>query len=160
MKEEGNSLKNYFSKEVIKLNYMQYPAQQQQYGGNTRPVYQSNGWNNRIRPVSSIEEVRAASIDFDGSVFYFSDLANKRIYTKQINLDGTAQLNMYELKETPIMEQPIVDTSKFVTRGEFDEVINRLKNYLNSISIEKTEPAVENGPSTTKPEKSERSFDF
>jgi hypothetical protein len=53
-------------------------------------VYQPNGWNNRIRPVSSIEEVRAASIDFDGSVFYFSDLANKRIYTKQINLDGTA----------------------------------------------------------------------
>ena len=67
---------------------------------------------------------------------------------------------MYELKETPIMEQPIVDTSNFVTRGEFDEVINRLKNYLNSLSIEKTEPAVENGPSTTKPEKSERSFDF
>ena len=37
------------------------------------------------RPVSSIEEVRAASIDFDGSVFYFPDIANKRIYTKQIN---------------------------------------------------------------------------
>ena len=141
---------------------MQYPAQQQQqqYAGNTRPVYQPNGWNNRIRPVSSIEEVRAASIDFDGSVFYFSDLANKRIYTKQINLDGTAQLNMYELKETPIMEQPIVDTSKFVTRGEFDEAMNRFKNYLNSFSIEKTEPAVENDPSATKPEKSERSFDF
>ena len=67
---------------------------------------------------------------------------------------------MYELKETPIMEQPIVDTSKFITRGEFDEVMNRFKNYLNSISIEKTEPAVENDPSATKPEKSERSFDF
>jgi hypothetical protein len=72
-------------------------------------------------------------IDFDGSVFYFSDLANKKIYTKQINLDGTASLNMYELKETPIMEQPIVDTSNFVTRGEFEDVVNRLKNYLNSL---------------------------
>ena len=140
---------------------MQYPAQQQQYAGNTRPVYQPNGWNNRIRPVSSIEEVRAASIDFDGSVFYFSDLANKRIYTKQINLDGTAQLNMYELKETPIAAaaQP-VDISDFVTRSEFEEVMNRMKNYLNSFSIEKMEPAVENVPSATKPEKSERSFDF
>lgn len=126
----------------------------------TRPAYQPNGWNNRIRPVSSIEEVRAASIDFDGSVFYFSDLANKRIYTKQINLDGTAQLNMYELKETPIMEQPIVDASKFVTRNEFDEVMNRFKNYLNSFSIEKTEPAAANAPASPKPEKSERSFDF
>lgn len=36
------------------------------------------------RPVSSLEEVRATGIDFDGSVFYFPDIANKRIYTKQI----------------------------------------------------------------------------
>ena len=121
-------------------------------------MYQSGGWNNRIRPVSSIEEVRAALIDFDGSVFYFSDLANKRIYTKQINLDGTALLNMYELKETPIMEQPIVDTSNFVTRNEFEEVVNRLKNYLNSITVEKTEPAAASVPMTQEPEK--RSFDF
>ncbi len=158
MKEKGNS-KIFFEKEVIKLNYMQYPAQQQQYGGTTRPVYQSNGWNNRIRPVSSIEEVRAASIDFDGSVFYFSDLANKRIYTKQINLDGTAQLNMYELKETPIAAaaQP-VDISNFITRNEFEEVINRMKNYLNSLSIEKTEAPVANEQVTPEPEK--RSFDF
>ena len=145
----------------MKLNYMQYPTQQQQvqYGGNTRPVYQQNGWNNRIRPVSSIEEVRAASIDFDGSVFYFSDLANKRIYTKQINLDGTAQLNMYELKETPIAAaaQP-VDTSNFVTRNEFEEVMNRVKNYLDSLSIEKTEPAAANAPVNQEPVK--RSFDF
>lgn len=36
------------------------------------------------RPVSSLEEVRATGIDFDGSIFYFPDIANKRIYTKQI----------------------------------------------------------------------------
>jgi hypothetical protein len=51
-----------------------------------------------VRPVSSIEEVRACPIDFDGSVFYFTDVANKRIYTKQINLDGTVAINLYELK--------------------------------------------------------------
>lgn len=34
------------------------------------------------RMVSSLEEARATSIDFDGSVFYFPDLANKKIYTK------------------------------------------------------------------------------
>ena len=38
------------------------------------------------RTVSSIDEARASTIDFDGSVFYFPDLANKRIYTKQINM--------------------------------------------------------------------------
>lgn len=53
------------------------------------------------RPVSSLEEVRATGIDFDGSVFYFPDIANKRIYTKQIGMDGTAILNMYEQKPLP-----------------------------------------------------------
>jgi hypothetical protein len=57
------------------------------------------------RLVSSLEEARATSIDFDGSVFYFPDLANRRIYTKQINLDGTATLNMYELRELPLTNE-------------------------------------------------------
>ena len=156
--EEGKKLLKLLLKEVIKLNYMQYPAQQQQYGGTSRPGYQPSGWNNRIRPVSSIEEVRAASIDFDGSVFYFSDLANKRIYTKQINLDGTAQLNMYELQETPIMEQPTVDTSNFITRSEFEEAMSRLKNYLTPTSIETTETAPKSD--AIKPQPGVRSFDF
>ena len=79
------------------------------------------------RPVSSLEEARASGIDFDGSVFYFPDLANKRIYTKQINLDGTATLNMYELKELPSMA---VDSSAFITRQEFNEAMEALRNSL------------------------------
>jgi hypothetical protein len=62
--------------------------------------------------VSSLEEARATSIDFDGSIFYFPDIANKCIYTKQINIDGTANLQMYELKEIPReikMEQIPID---------------------------------------------------
>jgi hypothetical protein len=53
-------------------------------------------------PVSSFDEARATSIDFDGSVFFFPDIGNKRIYTKQINIDGTSTLNVYELRTTPI----------------------------------------------------------
>ena len=79
------------------------------------------------RPVSSIDEARASSIDFDGTVFYFPDLANKRIYTKQINLDGTASLLMYELKEIPVSNQP-----NFVTREEFENTITQLKNLLTT----------------------------
>ena len=77
------------------------------------------------RPVSSIEEARASSVDFDGSVFYFPDLANKCIYTKQINLDGTATLLMYELKEIPVPSQP-----NFVTREEFENTIAQLQKIL------------------------------
>ena len=78
------------------------------------------------RPVSSIEEARAQTIDFDGSIFFFPDLANRRIYTKQINMDGTASLNVYELQELPI-EPQIPSMNNFITREEFEAVINQLK---------------------------------
>ena len=77
------------------------------------------------RPVSSIEEVRAQTIDFDGSVFYFPDLANKRIYTKQINLDGTATLCLYEVKELPVP-----DNVNFITRQEFEQALQELRAAL------------------------------
>ncbi len=58
-------------------NYSYYPQAPQNQ--NVRfPTYTGL----KGRPVSSIEEARAQSIDFDGSVFYFPDIANKRIYTK------------------------------------------------------------------------------
>ena len=80
------------------------------------------------RLVSSIEEARAQTIDFDGSVFYFPDLANHRIYTKQINLDGTSTLNMYELKEIP-MQMPI-ENSDFITRQEFEQAMNPIRQMI------------------------------
>lgn len=99
------------------------------------------------RPVSSLEEARAAAIDFDGSVFFFPDLANKRIYTKQINLDGTASMNMYEYKEVPT---EAFNSSNFVTRQEFDETLNDIKSALNMIAQQtqqqKQQPKVEEQP--------------
>lgn len=77
------------------------------------------------RPVSSIDEARAMTIDFDGSVFYFPDLANNRIYTKQINMDGTVSLLMYELKEIPSSSPTNAD---YITRQEFEAVVAQLKN--------------------------------
>lgn len=80
----------------------------------------------RGRPVASIEEVKATTIDFDGSIFFFPDLANKRIYTKQINMDGTASLFMYELKEMPVPS----NSGQYITREEFEFAINQLKDNL------------------------------
>ena len=91
-------------------------------------AYQSPYLKGRL--VSSFEEAKAASIDFDGSIFYFPDLANRKIYTKQINLDGTATLNMYEMKELPIATQQSVDSSIYVTQEEFEQAINKLRADL------------------------------
>ena len=96
------------------------------------------------RLVSSLEEARATSIDFDGSIFYFPDLANKRIYTKQINIDGTATLCVYELIENPIQKEDSVlvpSIEKFVTREEFERVLKQLE-----LLQKPTEPAVSELP--------------
>ena len=77
------------------------------------------------RPVSSIEEARAMQIDFDGSLFIFPDIANKKIYTKQIGMDGSAILNMYELKDIPTFS-----TNDFITREEFEKAVTALKDAL------------------------------
>ena len=47
-------------------------------------------------------------------MFYFPDLANKKIYTKQINYDGTSTLNVYEYK--PIANDM---TPQYVTRATY-----------------------------------------
>ena len=117
-------------------NYNYYPQQTQQVRPvMTQPVYQSYMQPGQLpmslkgRLVSSLEEARASSIDFDGSVFYFPDLANKRIYTKQINIDGTASLYVYELREMPVQKEDsgfIPSVEKFVTREEFERVLAQL----------------------------------
>lgn len=90
------------------------------------------------RPVSGLEEVRAAAVDFDGTVSFFPDLANGKIYTKQCNIDGTASLNMYELKEIPT--QPQVDSFDYVTREEFKQTMTALKQILAQANLVKESP--------------------
>lgn len=84
------------------------------------------------RPVSSLEEVRAAQIDFDGSLFLFPDLAHNRIYTKQISLDGTASLNVYELSQLPTTSNN-VDAGNYVTRTEFEDAVAQIKEAFNQV---------------------------
>lgn len=88
------------------------------------------------RPVASIEEARVSMIDFDGSVFYFPDVANQKIYTKQINLDGTASLKVYQLVENP---QTNINNSSFelpdnlVTKEEFDKTVSQLLEEIKNL---------------------------
>ena len=119
-----------------------YPQQQVQQSTTIRSIPQQFGLKGR--PVSSLEEARATSIDFDGSIFFFPDLANRRIYTKQINMDGTATLNMYELKEIPTVNTTATVNTNFVTREEFEEVINSIQQLIAAPPVEEIpEPRVE-----------------
>lgn len=132
------------------MNYNTYPQQQyfqQQnnlgYTNSYRPAQYpwlsaAAGSMQQVRPVSSIEEVKAYPIDFDGSMFYFPDVANKRIYTKVINNDGTATINLYELKELTSADQS--PDSSYVTKEELEKEINMLKESFEAllINVQKT----------------------
>ena len=89
------------------------------------------------RPVSSLEEARAAQIDLDGSVHIFPDLANKKIYTKTINVDGTASFNVFALDESG---QAVAEAS-YVTHAELEDAIKKVIAGLNQ-GVSSKEPAV------------------
>lgn len=85
----------------------------------------------KCRPVSSYDEAKASMIDLDGSMFVFTDIANKKIYTKQIMLDGTAELKTYELVEQNKTEiEHKSNDCECVSKHEFEEVIGKLKKQI------------------------------
>ena len=108
--------------------------------------YFNNGLNNsmnlqnnqyqflKCRPVSSKEEARAAQIDFDGSLWVFTDIGNGKIYTKQISNDGTAAFKTYTFTKD---ENPYSSSSEYVTKEEFNKVISSLIAAIPKTSEEK-----------------------
>lgn len=89
------------------------------------------------RPVVSIDEARASQIDLDGSLYVFPDLGNKKIYTKQINLDGTATFNVFELTEpSEAQSQPT-----YVTKEELDEILTQFRVSLQTPKQQSTKAA-------------------
>ena len=80
------------------------------------------------RVVTSIDEVKGAMIDLDGGVHVFTDFGNHKIYTKQINLDGTATINTYSLDTPTTADPPVV-----VNKEEFDQVVQSLNRKVASL---------------------------
>ena len=132
---QNNFLGGYAYPSATAGNYL--PKEQQP----TTPVYpsQANQFNGfKGRPVNSIEEVKATIIDLDGSLYIFTDIGNKKIYTKQINLDGTATLNTYSLLEEnkeikeEIPQPQIAKQIEYVSKEEFNQALSQIKEYLGS----------------------------
>lgn len=94
------------------------------------------------RPVVSIDEARASQIDLDGSLYVFPDLGNKRIYTKQINMDGTATFNIFEL--APPAPQASEAQTEYITRAQLDEILMEFKETLTQSKTPKSTPAQNN----------------
>lgn len=116
---------------------------EQQYG-----TYQTNNYqmqNNQQmgamqvlkgRPVSSYDEAKASMIDLDGSLFVFPDIANKRIYTKQIMLDGSAELKVYALQDgtgSDMKHECVEEKEGYVLKRDFDKAVRDLKKQIKEL---------------------------
>ena len=82
----------------------------------------------KCRPVSSKDQARAFQIDLDGSLWVFTDVGNGKIYTKQVNNDGTATFKTYVFSKD---ENPYGST-EYVTKEEFNKVIQTLVASIQS----------------------------
>lgn len=122
---------------MVYNNNQMNQQQQMFYRNNVIPAnaYMNNNIMLKGKPVSSLEEARATSIDFDGSIFFFPDLANKRIYTKQINIDGTATMQCYELSQLPVEQS--INNNNFITRDEFNNALKELTARVQSLTPQK-----------------------
>jgi len=85
----------------------------------------------KCRPVSSKEEARAYQIDLDGSLWVFTDLGNNKIYTKQVNNDGTATFKTYDLVKD---ENPYNNSTEYVTKEEFNKVVQALMAAIHPVA--------------------------
>lgn len=122
-----------------RLNQMEQQYNSQMY----QPSYQAQN-NQQIgtqmqilkgRPVSSFDEAKASMIDLDGSLFIFTDIGNKRIYTKQIMMDGTAELKTYVLEEQPNMMKEVKQNKNdiYVLKSDFDRALEQINYRINNI---------------------------
>lgn len=104
----------------------------------------------KCRAVTSIDEAKAAMIDLDGSMTIFTDLGHNRIYTKQINLDGTATLNSYVLEQP---ETPKTNNIELRLKN-LEDIVGYLKGEIEDV---KSNANISNDKSNRKQPKSNAS---
>lgn len=133
----GNSLYNPLQPQMDRLNLMQqnYNMQQanqfQPMQNAQNNVQQNNQFS--VLPVSGIEEVKAHPTDMSGNMNYFIDNANKRIYTKQLNMMGIPEINTYTLNNEVIEQTNKQEDGSLIEKLEkrINELEIRLVNYEN-----------------------------
>lgn len=139
-----------------RLNQLEQQQQNQQMQYNQQYIPQYNQQMQFQQPqqgalkgrvVTSFDEAKASMIDLDGSLHIFPDISNGYIYTKQINLDGTATTNKYKY-ENENKENSQVNTSDFVKRDEFSGIVNKV-NAIDSVLNQLLQPkTIENSEKT------------
>lgn len=112
---------------------------QQQYQFQQQPQQQVQAIKGR--PVSSYDEAKASMIDLDGSLFVFTDVANKKIYTKQIMLDGSAEFKTYKLVEEQSRSEKEIEgnSDRYVLKTEFEKAMKQINDKIKGVVVNDAE---------------------
>lgn len=110
----------------------QMQRQQQMYQPMPQPQY-NGGVKGRM--VTSIDEARAAQIDFDGSASYFPCPAERKIYVKSLDLNGNPVFEVYQLMSGNAQQQSTyVESSAFAAlQQRVEQLEAALKGANNNV---------------------------
>lgn len=129
---------NYDQRQQMQRRMMDLQRQQQAF---ERPVPPPVGLKGR--PVTSIEEARAAQIDLDGSSTFFPCPAEGKIYEKFLGLDGLPIFRVYQIMRPQEQKQPV-----YAERSYVDNLMKRVDNLEKALGGVQHEPDATNGDVT------------
>lgn len=87
-------------------------------------------------PVTCLEEAKAARIALDGSMSVFVNIQDSEIYTKQLSMNGLAELKTYKLVN------PQENKIEYVTSNDFNGLnqrVQNIENFLNQLGGQQNE---------------------
>lgn len=114
-----------YESQMNRLNAMQQAYQPQIQQQVQQQAPQSTG--NTVVPVASLEEVKAMQVDWTGNPNYYVDNVNKKIYVKQLGLNGVPTITQYVAQE---LEESEV---KYATREEVDNLKKIIEDLLSQL---------------------------
>lgn len=99
----------------------------------SQPAMQYGGIKGRM--VTSVDEARAAQIDFDGSMSYFPCPAESKIFAKGLDLNGNPVFEVYQLVSGNVQQQPAyVESSAFMAlQQRVEQLEAALKGANNNV---------------------------
>ena len=127
----NNPLEN----QLNRLNQMQQHQQMQQmqqfqnnFNQNQQMQQQAQPPMNIVKPVTSIEEVRSITPNFDGSKLYFEDVTNGKMYIKYLGFNGLPVLELYSKDENPQIETQS-SNQNYASKSELEELKVKMAQY-------------------------------
>lgn len=118
------------------MQNLNYQTRVQQPIPNNYPQYQPTYMQQQLmtikgRPVTSIDEAKAAQIDLDGTITYFPSPAENKIYVKSIGFDGLPIFNIYQLADSK-QSQPVYADNNLVI--SLQQRVENLEKIVQGVS--------------------------